>query len=271
MVLWYNHIMKIAILGAGAFGTALGGILADKGYDIDYYDSKFEKEKLADVLGKAKYIVLAVPSNVAPHLLPHIPKQQPLIIATKGFLDDHNFRDFKDYMVLSGPGFAADIKEGKETHLTATDERVVELFSTDFLDFDFTQDTKGVMMCGALKNVYAIMAGLLGLKPGTKVHEQFLTEVAEEMEALLFANGAEPETVELNCGIGDLRLTCDTPSRNYQFGLALRKNSKAKPENTVEGLTALLKIKRGEIEVPNSAVHLKDLIKLSNNWRNAWN
>ena len=32
--------MKIAILGAGAFGTALGGILANKGYDVDYYDSK---------------------------------------------------------------------------------------------------------------------------------------------------------------------------------------------------------------------------------------
>ena len=258
--------MKIAILGAGAFGTALGGILADKGYDIDYYDSKIEKESLAKVLKKAKYIVLAVPSQAAPYLLPHMPKKNPLIIATKGFLDDHNFTDFSDYMVLSGPGFAADIKEGKETHLTATDMRVVELFSTDFLDFDFTEDTKGVMMCGALKNIYAIMAGLLGLKPGTKVHEQFLTEVAEEMEALLSLNGAEADTIELNCGIGDLRLTCDTPSRNYQFGLMLRKDPKTQPENTVEGLTALFKVKRDEIKVPDSAVKLKQLIKLSDNW-----
>ena len=30
--------MKIAVLGAGAFGTALGGILADNGYDVDFYD-----------------------------------------------------------------------------------------------------------------------------------------------------------------------------------------------------------------------------------------
>ena len=29
--------MKIAIMGAGAFGTALGGILADKGYDIFFF------------------------------------------------------------------------------------------------------------------------------------------------------------------------------------------------------------------------------------------
>ena len=63
--------MKIAVLGAGAFGTALGGILADKGYDIDYYDSRLEREKLSDVLADAKYIVLCVPSKAAPYLLPY--------------------------------------------------------------------------------------------------------------------------------------------------------------------------------------------------------
>ena len=134
--------MKIAILGAGAFGTALGEILAGKGYDSDYYDSKAERERLSDALTFAKYIVLAIPSKAAPFLLPHLPKETPLIIATKGFLDDHNFTGFKDYMVLSGPGFAADIKAERETHLTCTDERVRNLFGTDYLDFDFTTDRK---------------------------------------------------------------------------------------------------------------------------------
>ena len=86
--------MKIAILGAGAFGTALGEILAGKGYDIDYYDSKLERETLSLVLETAKYIVLAVPSMAAPHLLPYLPPHKPLIVATKGFLDDHNFKNF---------------------------------------------------------------------------------------------------------------------------------------------------------------------------------
>lgn len=262
--------MKIAILGAGAFGTALGEILAGKGYDIDYYDSRFEKENLKEVLETAKYMVLAVPSNVAPYLLPYLPKSKPLIIATKGFLDDHNFKDFNDYMVLSGPGFAADIKAGKETHLTATDQRVMDLFGTDFLDFDFTSDTRGVMMCGALKNIYAILAGFLDLKPGTAKHEQFLTEVAEEMKAILLLNGAEAETVNLNCGVGDLRLTCDTPSRNYEFGQIVRNNVAAAPEKTVEGLTALFKVKRGEIKVPETAMHLKELVRLSDEWSKIW-
>ncbi len=259
--------MKIAILGAGAFGTALGEILASKAYDIDYYDSKLEREKLSDVLAPVKYIVLAVPSKAAPYLLPYLPKDKPLIIATKGFLDDHNFEDFKDYMVLSGPGFAVDIKAGKETHLTATDERILELFTTSFLSFDFTKDAKGVLMCGALKNIYALYAGYLDLKPGTAKHEKFLSEVAEEMKALLSANGAEAATVDLACGVGDLRLTCDFPSRNYEFGQILKDNPHAQPEKTVEGLTALSKVKREEIKVPDSAIKLKELISVSDSWK----
>ena len=132
--------MKIAIMGAGAFGTALGGILADKGYDIDYYDSKVEREKLSDVLKGAKYILLAVPSKAMPYVLPYLPKNIPLIVATKGVLSDKTFAGFKDYMVLSGPGFADDIKAGKKTKLTATDERIINLFGTEYLSFDYTDD-----------------------------------------------------------------------------------------------------------------------------------
>ena len=76
--------MKIAILGAGAFGTALGGILASNGYDIDYYDSRLEREKLSDTLSGTMAVVLCVPSKVAPYLIPYIPREKPLIVATKG-------------------------------------------------------------------------------------------------------------------------------------------------------------------------------------------
>lgn len=258
--------MKIAVLGAGAFGTALGGILADKGYDIDYYDSRLEREKLSDVLAKAKYIVLCVPSKAAPHLLPYLPKNKPLIVATKGILSDEVFADFKDYMILSGPGFADDIKTAKKTKLTATDGRIIELFGTDYLTFDKTNDRCGVLMCGALKNVYAILAGLDGLEPNTKEHNRFLTEVAEEMKALLSANGARPETVDLVCGKGDLKITCAYPSRNYEFGRILRENPNAQPEKTVEGVSALKRIKRGEIKVPEKAAILRKLMKASDKW-----
>ena len=252
--------MKIAILGAGAFGTALGGILAEKGCDIDYYDSQIERERLADVIADAKYVVLCVPSEAVPFVLPHLSKNQSLIVATKGILSDIPFSEFRDYMVLSGPGFAQDIKAHKKTLLTATDSRIVDLFTTDYLQFDFTDDRRGVLMCGALKNVYAILAGLKGLKRETAAWREFITDVTEEMEQILEANGAEPSTVDLACGIGDLKLTCGMPSRNYEYGIIIKKNSHYKPTNTVEGLTAIKRINRYEITVPGKAKLLKEVL-----------
>lgn len=254
--------MKIAILGAGAFGTALGGVLAGNAYDVDYYDSKLERERLSDVIDGAKYVVMCVPSQAAPHLLPYLPKDKPLIVATKGILADGMLAGFEDWMVISGPGFAEDIKHGKPTTLTATDRRIEGLFGTDYLMFDLTTDRRGVLMCGALKNVYALMAGMLGLEKGTKVWREMVGAAAKEMRGILAANGAKAATVELACGVGDLELTCALPSRNYEFGLKLRDDSEARPEKTVEGVTALSKIKRGEIEVPVEAVMMRKIMEL---------
>ena len=253
--------MKIAILGAGAFGTALGGILADNGYDVDYYDKKIEREKLSDVLNDAKYIILCVPSAAVPYVLPHLPKDIPMVVATKGMLDERAFQGFKDVMALSGPGFAEDIKAGKKTFLTVTDKRVKQMFKARFIVFDWTSDIKGVLMCGSLKNIYAIKAGFDNLKKGTRSWNNYIRAVSTEMKEILRANGANPETVDLACGIGDLKLTCDFPSRNYQYGKKIRLHPKVNPDKTVEGLTALCKVKRGEIIVPDSAAILKRIME----------
>ena len=259
--------MKIAILGAGAYGTALGGILAEKGYDIDYYDPKlFPSEPLSKVVAGASYIVLVAPSFAVPYLLPHLPKKVPMIIATKGILDMCPISGFKDVMVLSGPGFADDIKAHEQTILTATDARVIKLFSTDYLSFDYTPDVRGALLCGALKNVYAVLAGLLGLEAGSSEWETFIKGACREMKAILVANGAESATVDLACGVGDLRLTCNFPSRNYEFGRILKSNPNAVPEKTVEGISILAKIRRGELVIPESAVRLKKLIEMSREW-----
>ena len=248
------------MLGAGAYGTALGGILELKNYDVAYYDPKVHEGELDDVLDLAEYVVLCVPSVAVPDLLPLLPKSVPLIVATKGILADKMLADFDDWMVISGPGFADDIKNGHDTLLTATDQRVAELFETDYLKFDFTSDRLGVLMCGALKNVYALWAGVLGLKKGEVDWREYINDTVGEMRDILAENGAEAETVELACGIKDLELTCALPSRNYEYGLELSKNKDAKPEKTVEGLTALSQIGQGEIAVPASAVILKKIL-----------
>ena len=258
--------MKVTILGAGAFGTALGEILEKNRYEVVYFDPRISDKTIAELTVGADYLLLAVPSVVVAEVVNELPKNIPLIVATKGILTDKIFREFSDYMVLSGPGFTDDIKAGKETFLTATDQRIADMLAADYMKFDFTDDKLGVLMCGALKNVYALLAGVYNLEKYSPEWEKFIGEVAGEMKKILSTNGAKPETVDLACGIGDLRLTCALPSRNYEFGQILSHDKNAKPDKTVEGLTALDKIKRGEIVVPSDARHLVTLIEMSEGW-----
>ena len=257
--------MKILVLGAGAFGTALGGILEENKHDVVYYDPMLGNS-LEDCLKGAELMVLAAPSFALDNLLPALPRDIPMIVATKGVLNPHTFDEFGDVMVLSGPAFADELKAHKSRKLTASDERVIELFGTDYLSFDKTNDVRGILLCGALKNVYALYAGLLNLERNTPEYEEKLVEFTEEMRALLTANGGRPETVELECGVGDLRLTCGMPSRNYEYGVMLSKDASAKPEKTVEGLSALMKIRDGALVIPDNAKYLKELIDRSKQW-----
>lgn len=258
--------MKIAILGAGAFGTALGGILLENSYTVDYYDPIKSDKKLTDVSDDAGYIVLCVPSGAVSVVLPEIPRNIPLIVATKGILSDSCFTDFEDWMAISGPGFADDIKAKKNTKLTITDDRLAKMFGAGYMEFDSTKDRRGVLMCGALKNVYAILAGYLDLKRDTTEWNHFIISVGDEMMEILDSNGAERDTVKLACGISDLKLTCGYPSRNYEFGQKLRLDSSYKPEKTVEGFTALEKIRNGIIKIPANVESLEKLLDLSKNW-----
>ena len=253
--------MKVAIIGAGAYGTALGGILAENGYDIDYYDPQIEKERLKDTLSGAGAILICVPSEVVMRLLSHLPKDKFLIIASKGFLSLNPFEVFNDYAVLSGAGFADDIKNSHKVKLTATDKRVVEMFSTDYVIFDTTNDKLGVLMCGALKNIYAIKAGMMKLSPNSRKKEKYIYEAAKEMTEILHANGANPSTIRLACGMKDLILTCGINSRNYRFGVEYSVNSNCKTDQTVEGLSALKRVKRGEIELPENAKIINGLLE----------
>lgn len=254
--------MKIGVLGAGAYGTALGGVLDDNGQNVFYYDPVKGYDNLTQVIDGADYLVLCIPAEASLLQLEVLPVNIPLIIATKGFLSDQLFYRFEDYMVLSGPSFADDIKAKKNLQLTATDKRIIELFKTNYLTFDFTSDRLGVLMCGALKNVYALLAGYLDLQRGTDDWLAYITEVSEEIRALLKANGADPATFDLACGKRDLELTCGLPSRNYEYGQMMRNNPDTKSNKTVEGLSTLKKIKNNEIIIPEVATRLKDILKL---------
>ncbi len=259
--------MKIAVMGEGVFGGVLGKILADNGHEVSFFDPIKNQNSLEEVLFNANLILTVVPSDVISELLQKLPNNLPLINATKGILNGKIFDRFDDWMVISGPGFAKDIEAHKKTLLTTTDERVVNLFETDYLKFELTSDKLGVLMCGALKNVYAIEAGYLGLIPGTSEMQTFLQNVKNEMKLILAENGANPQTVELACGIGDLKLTCSSDSRNYEFGMKVREDEDYRPDKTTEGITTLSAIRDHQIKLPFSGTKiLNELIIKGNNW-----
>lgn len=253
--------MKIAIVGAGAFGSALGFVLQNNGHVVSYYDPFVGYNDLPEAISEASYILIAVPSFFVPDALKELPTAVPLIIASKGILNDKILKPFKDYMVISGPGFADDIKSCKKTLLTTNDSRVIDIFENDYLKFDKTDDRKGVLMCGALKNVYALFAGFLGLERDSDLWRKYIEGSTDEMKKILKANGADPDTVDLSCGRGDLELTCGKPSRNYEFGLRLRDDEAPVPDKTVEGLSAAKAIKAGAIKVPDDAGILQMIFK----------
>jgi glycerol-3-phosphate dehydrogenase (NAD(P)+) len=78
----------------------------------------------------------------------------------------------------------------------------------------------GVELCGALKNVIALAAGMVdGLELGDSGKAGIITRGLAEMTRLGVAAGANPMTFAGLAGVGDLIATCMSPlSRNRRAG-----------------------------------------------------
>jgi len=87
-----------------------------------------------------------------------------------------------------------------------------------------SSDVRGVAVLGALKNVYAIGAGIAaGLGLGEESIAVLVTRALAELRRLAVAMGIPETTVYGLSGVGDLVLTCYSTgkSRNRNLGLAL--------------------------------------------------
>ncbi|KFE35190.1 NAD(P)H-dependent glycerol-3-phosphate dehydrogenase [Thioclava atlantica] len=191
--------MSIAVLGAGAFGTALAVSLARKGPVTLWARGAEQVHEMAESRENARRLpgvklpeTLTVTSDIetalsAETLLLAMPMQQ-----MAGFLQAHAEALAGKTLVscakgidlatgqgptglirahvagaraavLTGPSFAADIARGLPTALTlaCTDhsEELQAELSTPTLRLYRTTDTTGAELGGALKNVYAIAAG----------------------------------------------------------------------------------------------------------------
>ena len=261
----------IAVIGAGAWGTTLAGLLAGKGLPVRLWAREVEvvtsinarrentlylpgitlaqalrpTTELAAAVEGAALLVMAVPSrwmrSVAQALAGVLPAAAcpPVLTVTKG-LEIESGKRMSEVIgeelpalpaiaALSGPNLAPEIARGDPaaTVIASQDAALAtwaqELFMTaTFRPYTGT-DIVGLEICGAVKNVIAIAAGICdGLGFGDNAKAALLTRAVAEIGRLAQHLGGRPETVAGLSGIGDIIATCASPiSRNHRVGLAV--------------------------------------------------
>ena len=136
--------------------------------------------------------------------------------------------------VVAGPNLATEVSAGLPTATVAASPfpRVVEAakhaLSSRRLMVFAAQDVLGVELCGALKNVVAIAAGMADeMQVGENAKAFLVTRGMIELTRLAFAMGAQPDTMSGLAGIGDLMVTCASArSRNHRVGVALAQGQR---------------------------------------------
>lgn len=131
--------------------------------------------------------------------------------------------------VLSGPNHAEEIAAGLATLAVVGSEdhalaiSLQEIFTRPHFRAYTSDDVAGIELGGAIKNVYAIAAGMAhGLGLGDNAVAALVTRALAEMTRLGIALGGRQETFCGLSGIGDLIVTCFSEhSRNHRVGLAL--------------------------------------------------
>jgi len=132
-------------------------------------------------------------------------------------------------MFLSGPSFAhemlADLPAAVvlASHDAAACASIAAAISSPALKVFRSSDVVGVEICGAVKNVIALAAGICeGLGLGMNATAALVTRGCSEMRRLARSFGARPVTVAGLSGVGDTFMTCfGTSSRNRTVGYRL--------------------------------------------------
>jgi len=187
-------------------------------------------------------LLLATPAQharkIVSALAPDLKNEQILVICSKG-LEQTTGKLISQVVaeiapgpkiaVLSGPSFAAEVARGLPAAVTlATAEEALgqalayALSHSPFRCY-WSDDVLGVEIGGAVKNVYAIAAGIVaGKKLGASAHAALVTRGFAEMARFGTALGARRETLTGLSGFGDLVLTCGSAqSRNMSLGMEL--------------------------------------------------
>lgn len=181
---------------------------------------------------------------IGAELAPYLREGQPLVLCSKGIEQATGrllsqvageLMPAAEIAVLSGPSFASDVAGGLPAAVTlATAEEELGRALSHALSHSpfrcyWSGDVIGAEIGGAVKNVYAIAAGIVvGKKLGASAHAGLVTRGFAEMARFGVALGGRLDTMIGLSGLGDLVLTCGSPqSRNMSLGVALGQGRSA--------------------------------------------
>ena len=170
---------------------------------------------------------------------------------------------------MKGPSFAREIINNSPTSFTlaATDPELCRslesLFDETNLFVDLSNDLLGVEIISILKNIYAILIGIVDAHFNSpNLRFMMFTRAFNEMRKILIHFGGHEETMFHYCGIGDFGLTAlNDLSRNRTLGLLIGKGffNEGIPNKVVlEGRIAMSIIlkKLVESEMPETGYHM---------------
>lgn len=255
MVTAEKQILKIAILGAGAWGSALAKLASYQAHHISIWSRRLVdgqnitnhniniSEDLATVLADADLVVSAVSMagvTATAERLQNIGLSEHTVIvtATKGldlqtsqtpsqiwqkFFPQHSV------VVLSGPNLSEEINQGlpAATVVASNDAEACQIVQKVFASSRFrvytSDDPLGTELGGTLKNVIAIATGVCdGLNLGNNAKSALLTRALTEIIRVGKHLGGKTETFFGLSGLGDMLTTCSSIlSRNYRVGYSL--------------------------------------------------
>jgi glycerol-3-phosphate dehydrogenase (NAD(P)+) len=248
--------MRVAVAGAGAWGTAFASLLASRGHDVTLATRDPEQAREIEETGRnPSYLpdvdlsgvsattlddrslagvdlhVVAVPSRAFAEVARELPGAAPVLSLTKGLDPQSGGRlsklvERRGFAVLSGPNFAEEVAEGLPAAAVIASEnaQLAEELQQAVNSMAFrvyvNDDLVGVELCAAAKNVIALAAGGVdGLRLGDNAKAALIARGLAEMARLGEACGARAETFSGLAGMGDLIVTCwSRHGRNRRAG-----------------------------------------------------
>lgn len=129
-------------------------------------------------------------------------------------------------VALSGPTHAEEVARNIPTSIVSaceneeTAKAAAQIFMNSCMRVYTNTDVLGVELCGALKNIIALAAGMIrGMGMGDNTNAMLITRGIAEMTRMGLSMGCKRRTFSGLAGIGDLIVTCTSiHSRNYRCG-----------------------------------------------------